>query len=423
VNDQQLLAAYLNGDERALEMLVQNYYRLVIATATRATRDPHLAQDIAQTVFLIFTRKAGQLRKEVSLPGWFIRTANFVSRDAMKKVARRSHYEAASSAESRDSTGGHEVTGAAVLLTEAILALSPKEQVCVLARFYDERAVAQIAQDHGISEDAAQKRIERGLDKMRSYFARRGFHVAAALVPGLFVAAFPRRADAQAIQSVLSALQAAKSAGTTTASLLHANQLLEQISRRELLSIGLKSGAALLVAGAGVGGYVAVHEPSVPALPPFRPSGPQVDALGRAWAQVARQIAAIMASPQARQQTANAPPISIFNETVRISTELEALRTPQTERAVMADFLTIELRQTLDLSERQQAYVFSLFQQQLANGDSVIAAMQMTYAAKDTLADKIRTHLSLLQRRRFDYTYGKDNRGFLSFLAVTTAGK
>jgi DNA-directed RNA polymerase specialized sigma subunit len=45
VNDQQLLAAYLEGDEHALETLMQNYYRLVVATATRATRDPHLAQE------------------------------------------------------------------------------------------------------------------------------------------------------------------------------------------------------------------------------------------------------------------------------------------------------------------------------------------------------------------------------------------
>jgi RNA polymerase sigma factor (sigma-70 family) len=417
VNDQQLLAAYLQGDERALEMLVQNYYRLVVATATRATRDPHLAEDIAQTVFLIFARKARRLGKEVSLPGWFIRTAQFVSRDALKKLARRSHYEAASTAEPRDTSTPHEVTGATLLLTEAILALSPKEQVCVLARFYDERALAEIAGDHGISEDAAQKRIERGLEKMRSFFARRGFRVAAGIVPGLFVAAFPRGAEAQAVQVVLSGLHAAKT-GVMTAGLLHANQLSHALSRRKLLSIGLKAGTALLVAVAVIG-YLAFHEPAVPPLPPFRPGSPQIEAPARAWADVARQIPALMANPQAA--TAATP--TIVNETMRISAELEALRTPATERTLMAEFLTIELRETLHLSERQQAYVFSLFQEQLANGDSVIAAMQTTYAAKVTLADKIRAHLSLLQRRRFDYTYGKDDLGFLSFLPAITAGK
>ena len=126
-----------------------------------------------------------------------------------------------------------------------------------------------------------------------------------------------------------------------------------------------------------------------------------------------------MANPQA----ANAASTTIVNETVRISTELDALLTPANERILMAEFLPIELRETLRLSEPQQAYVFSLFQQQLALGDSRIAALKATLAGKAALANNIRAHLSLLQRRRFDYTYGKDDLGFLSFPAAATAGK
>jgi RNA polymerase sigma-70 factor (ECF subfamily) len=422
VNDQELLAAYLQGDEGALEALVQNYYRLVVATATRATGDLHLAQDIAQTVFLIFTRKARRLRKEVSLPGWFIRTAQFTSRDALKKLTRRSFYEAASSSEPDDGAQRYEVTGAALLLTEAILALSPKEQVCVLARFYDERPTADIARDHSISEDAVQKRIERGLEKMRSFFVRRGFRIAASVLPGLFVAAFPRGAEAQGIQVVLSGLHAAKAAGTATVGQIHGSQLLKEISRRKLFSIGLKSGAGLLVLGTGVGGFVAFHEPAVPSLPPFRSSGPQVEALGKAWAQVVRQVAALVANRQAAQQAGNTASTVIVTDTVRISSELAALQTPGRERTVMAEFLTIELRETLGLSERQQAYVYGLFHDQLANGDSPMAAYKVTFAAKPALVQGIRTHLSLLQRRRFDYTYGKDALGFLAFLGALAAG-
>jgi RNA polymerase sigma-70 factor (ECF subfamily) len=423
VNDQQLLAAYLQGDERALETLVHNYYRLVVATATRATRDPHLAQDIAQMVFLIFQRKARGLAREVSLPGWFIRTAQFVSLGAMKKVARRSYYEAASSAEARNATEADAaVPGAALLLTDAILALSPREQVCVLARFYDEQAMPDIARNQGISEDAAQKRIERGLHKMRSFFARRGFRIATGIVPGLFVAAFPRGAEAQAVQAVLGSLHAASAGGAATATLLHVDKLVKVITRRELLSIGLKSGAALLVAGAGIGGYVAFHAPAVPPVPAFRPSGPQVDALARAWAQVARQMAAIMSNARLRQQTPTLP-AAMYNEMLRIFNGIQALRTPQTERTMIAEFLTIELNETLGLSERQQAYVYSLFQQQLANGDTLLDGFKATVAAKTNLANQIRAHLSVIQRRRFDYTYGEDNIGFLNFLVAAIGSR
>jgi hypothetical protein len=296
--------------------------------------------------------------------------------------------------------------------------------MCVLARFYDERPTAEIAHDYGISEDAVQKRIERGLEKMRSFFARRGFRIATGIVPGLFVAAFPRGAEAQAVQTVLGGLYAAKTGAASTATLLHAKQLARAISRRELLSIGLKSGAALLVAAAGIGSYVAVHEPAVPALPPFRPSSAQVDALGRAWAQVARQIAAIRSDPQARQRAATNPPANVVNETGRISSELGSLLTASSDdRAVMAEFLTIELRETLRLSPRQQAYVFSLFHQKFAPGDSFMNTLKEAINTKDEIATKIRAHLSYLQQRRFDYTYGKNFLGFMSFASLFTDGE
>ena len=86
----------------------------------------------------------------------------------------------------------------------------------------------------------------------------------------------------------------------------------------------------------------------------------------------------------------------------------------------MAEFLTIELRETLGLSPRQQAYVFSLFHQKLASGDSFMNSLKEAVATKDEIASQIRAHLSYLQQRRFDYTYGKDFLGFMSFASLFT---
>jgi RNA polymerase sigma-70 factor (ECF subfamily) len=422
VNDQQLLAAYLQGDECALEELIARYHRLVFATAARAAGDAHLGQDITQTVFIIFVRKAHRLSNEVSLPGWFLRTARFVVRDALKKLARRAHYEAAGGAHLRDQKKSHPVdTGAALLLTEAVLALSSKEQVCVLARFYEECTVAQIAQEHELSEDAVQKRIERGLGKMRAFFARRGFRVAAGAVPGLFAASFPPGAEAQAIQAVLGGIHAAQAAGPATANLLDANQLLHELSRREWFSVGLKAAAGLIVAATGAGIFLTVHEPAVPNVPPFRPSSPQVAALGQAWAQVQLRVAALKASPAQGRAAGNTA--VIVNETVRISTELDGLLQPLNERKVMAEFLTVELTVTLRLSDRQQAYVFNLLRERLTGGDSLLTAMKAALANKAVVAEDVRRHLALIQKRRFDHTYGRDYLGFFAFLTAATAGK
>jgi hypothetical protein len=217
-------------------------------------------------------------------------------------------------------------------------------------------------------------------------------------------------------------MHAANSASATTPSLVHAHQLLHELSRRKALSVALKSVLGLLLAGASIGGFTVLHEPATPALPPFRPSTPQLDTLGRAWAKVARQVAAVM-NPQALRQGANAQFAAIFKESARISAELVALQTPENERPLLAEFLTVELRETLGLSARQQAYLYSLFQQQLANGDSLLAACKAMLAAKATLADEIRAHLTFLQKRRFDATYGKNALGFLGYVGAATAGQ
>jgi hypothetical protein len=227
--------------------------------------------------------------------------------------------------------------------------------------------------------------------------------------------------EAKAVQSVLGGIHAAQTAGPPTASLLHANQLLAEISRRELLSVGLKTAAALLATGAGVVGFLAVRQPAVPNVPPFRPSGPRVEALGHAWAQVQRQVAALKVNQIQGRGLGNTT--AIVRETVRISSELDALLTPATERAVLAEFLTVELRETLHLSERQQAYVFHLIRERLAGNDSLLTAMKATLAVKAVVAGDIRSHLALMQRRRFDRTYGRDAFGFFAFLAAATAGK
>src|SRR5947209_7724700 len=58
LSDHELLFAYVQGDEKAFETLVGKYFRMVYAVAARQTGDPHLAEEIAQSVFLILCRKA-----------------------------------------------------------------------------------------------------------------------------------------------------------------------------------------------------------------------------------------------------------------------------------------------------------------------------------------------------------------------------
>ena len=68
----QLLAEYaLRGTESAFRELVTRYIDLVYCTALRKVGgDSHLAQDVAQTVFLHLVKKARRLPSNTMLGGW-----------------------------------------------------------------------------------------------------------------------------------------------------------------------------------------------------------------------------------------------------------------------------------------------------------------------------------------------------------------
>src|SRR5215471_20263607 len=70
--DHELLWAYSHGDESAFETLVEKYFRMVYAVAARHTGDLHLAEDIAQSVFLILSRKARGFSPSSSILGWLL---------------------------------------------------------------------------------------------------------------------------------------------------------------------------------------------------------------------------------------------------------------------------------------------------------------------------------------------------------------
>src|SRR5215472_16647694 len=93
MNDHQHLSTYVEGDEAAFEALVKKYFRMVYTVAARQTGDSHLAEDIAQSVFLILSRKARGLSTRTSVPGWLLRTTRFVCRDALKMRYRREQNE------------------------------------------------------------------------------------------------------------------------------------------------------------------------------------------------------------------------------------------------------------------------------------------------------------------------------------------
>ncbi len=94
MNDAQLIAAFQKDPaEGAFRSLVERHLPLVLGTACRITGDHGLAEEVAQTVFILLARKASSFRTETIVTGWLYRTTCFVARRALRSERRRQRRE------------------------------------------------------------------------------------------------------------------------------------------------------------------------------------------------------------------------------------------------------------------------------------------------------------------------------------------
>lgn len=208
--DIQLLRLYAAGSERAFETVVTRYIGLVYSAALRQVREPGLAEEITQAVFLILARKAGSLGPGTILPGWLCRTARYTAANAIRREHSRRQREQEAYMQS---TLGDETSRIAwqeiwPLIDDAMARLGRTDRDALVLRFFENKTLKEVGAALGLEERAAQKRVNRSLEKLRSIFQKRGFGLTAAGLAATISANSVQAAPAGLTPAVLALNQA-----------------------------------------------------------------------------------------------------------------------------------------------------------------------------------------------------------------------
>lgn len=175
-DDHELLRRYAReGSEEAFAELTRRRLDLAWAAAMRITGNADMAREVAQRVFCDLARKARFIPASVVLGGWIYRAACLEARRTVRDAARRARREKdAMELHATHSPESDTERDAAELLPHldtALCSLSSKDRDAVVLRFLEKKSLAAVGHALGVSEDAAQKRVSRALEKLRAKLA------------------------------------------------------------------------------------------------------------------------------------------------------------------------------------------------------------------------------------------------------------
>jgi len=161
--------------ESAFSELVRRHIVVVYSAALRILNgDTHLAQDVSQLVFSDLARKAGSLPSNVVLPAWLHRHATFRACELLRvERRRRTREQTAIEMNSLHEAADDAWSDLAPALDDAVSRLNTRDREAIVLRFFERHDLRSIGAVLGISEDAAQKRISRALEKLHRILLKR----------------------------------------------------------------------------------------------------------------------------------------------------------------------------------------------------------------------------------------------------------
>jgi len=173
-SDQKLIANYLKGNEKSLEILIHRYLKPIYSFVYRYIDNSEVAEDITQEVFVKVWKNLKKFNKNKSFKTWIFTIAKNTSIDFFKKKKTIPFSEFEN--EEGENTlvekladqnplpdGLFERAGIGEMLHIAMKQLTPKYRMVLFLRYNDHFTFREIAKALGESIDTIKTRHRRGI--------------------------------------------------------------------------------------------------------------------------------------------------------------------------------------------------------------------------------------------------------------------
>src|SRR6266850_3462703 len=216
-SDQGLLGEFASDQSQdAFTALVQRHLGLVYCAALRQVRSPQLAEEIAQSVFIDLARNAARLKSDTVLTAWLYEVTRRTAINVVRGEARRQLREQIAFEMNTINADAADWIQIEPLLDDAMHALDETDRTAVLLRYFENKSLREVGATLGASENAAQKRLSRAVERLREFFAKRGVTVGASGLVVVLSANAVQAAPAGLAATLTSASLAGATTGTGT---------------------------------------------------------------------------------------------------------------------------------------------------------------------------------------------------------------
>ena len=241
MSDHELLQSYTRDHaQSAFATLVERHVDLVYSAARRQVRSPHIAEEVAQSVFVELARQAAKIPPSQPLAAWLYVVTRRTAIDAVRREARRLARETTAAELANMQTPSESWSKIEATLDEAMAALNDTERTAIVLRFFQNLSLREVGETLGVSEDTAQKRVSRALDRLRASLAGRGVAVSGT--------AFAATLSANAVQAAPAGLATAISSPTAalpSGAIAAAKQLAMTTAQKTLATLAVAAALGL----------------------------------------------------------------------------------------------------------------------------------------------------------------------------------